>query len=1103
MRKTLYVLLVIAGFALQGFAQNTGRVTGKVTDAENGDALIGVSVTVEGMSIGTATDVEGGFTLDVPQGKSLVFSYIGYRKQTVAVRGTSAMAVRLSPDVQMLEEVVAIGYGSMKKSDLTGAVGSISGEKLRAAPVARVDQALQGRLAGVTVNSNSGQPGADATIRIRGVGTVNSASPVYVVDGIITDNINFLSTSDIASLEVLKDASAQAIYGSRGANGVILITTKTGNTTGKSNVTFESYVGSQNRWRKLDVMRRDAFVDAFTTMAGTASRAKYERDGLNEWIRTYFTPNTSTYYPRVVEYNADGTVRTPGIDYTSYDTDWQDEVFVKDALMQNYYLSVDGGSDKAKYLISSNYFDQNGTLIGSYYNRLTLRVNTEFEVKDWLTVGEHLSFTNSHSRNIQGNGNTALIASALSMAPWDPMVYPEGSLSGHPRPRPQDQRDLSGNYSTPSLFRNVIHPYNQVFNGKPDNNSEDWVGDLYVEIRPFKGLTLRGDVNTKLWYEKRRNFTPVLDVQYNAITRNGVSASMTRSQQLTYEGTATYNTLFAGKHDLTVMFGATTEEYNSYSVSASGSELVNTAERNWYIGQTPDEIRTDDTGALYHTRSGGDSVSKSMMAALLGRLHYVYDNKYLFTFNFRRDGAAKLPKNARWDFFPSFAAAWKINEESFFEPLRTSVDFLKLRVGWGQIGNVNALGSLDFMEKADRNSTWMYGYAFGVPNVLASGMSMTGVPPGLVWERTEQTDFGLDFGLFNNLLYGNIDLYRRDTKDMIMPIVPPGNVGYRYNPKGNAATVRNQGLELNLEHQKRFGAFSYSLGGNIAFVHNELIALNEGEPLYDGIIMSDEGYGLHTIFVREYTGVFQNQAEVDAHSWTDPETGASKLIQPDAKPGDARYADRNNDGQITDADRFDAGNPFPDLTYGFNAQLYYKGFDFQVFFQGVNGNEVYNYLRQNKLETEGYSALSTDMKNVFFPVRQDPADATSPWINGMPGSNGSIPNPTATGSVENKSASTRFVEDASYLRLKNIQLGYTLPRHITGKIGVDRLRIYIGANNLWTVTKYKGYDPEVGNSGRDPKVGNSGRDPEVGNSGRDYGNFPQARTLLAGLSMNF
>jgi TonB-linked SusC/RagA family outer membrane protein len=964
---------------------------------------------------------------------------VGYVAQTIVLKGDAVLQIKLSPDAILLDEVVAIGYGSMKKSDLTGAVGSISGDKLRAAPVARVDQALQGRIAGVTVNSNSGQPGADATIRIRGVGTVNNSDPIYVVDGLITNNINFLSTSDIASISVLKDASAQAIYGARGANGVILITTKKGNNTGKTNLTFESYVGTQNRWKKLDVMGRDEFTNTIAVLG----RTKTELDdvGLNEWIRSNYTPNNSTYYPRIIEMNPDGSVMTPGIDYTLYDTDWQDAVFVKDAVMQNYYISADGGTDKSNYMFSANYLDQEGTLIGSYYNRLTLRLNTSFELRKWLRIGENMSFTNSHSRNIQGNGNTALIASALSMAPWDPVVYPEGSLSGYARNKPQEQRDLSGRYSTPSLFRSVMHPYYQVFNTKPANNSDDWVGDIYLEIMPVKGLTIRGDVNAKLWYGQNRSFTPIYDAIYNAITRNGVSASMTHSKQLTYEGTATYNNKF-GKHDLTAMIGGTYEEYNSYSVNASGSDLENTDEKNWYIGRTPNVIRQDATGAYYSTRSGGDSVDKALLASFLGRVNYVYDDKYYLTVNFRRDGSGKLPQGKQWETFPSVAAAWRMSEEPFFNPLHSILSDLKVRVGWGQIGNANTLVESDFILE---DSDYWYGYPLGSPNSLYVGKGAYAMNPISTWEWTTQTDIGFDFGLWKNLLIGNIDLYRRDTERMIMGIVPPGHVGLLHTPTGNAATVRNQGIEFNLEHQHKIGNVAYSVAGNIAFVNNELTALNEGEPLWDGILLSDEGLPLHTIYVLQYDGVFQNQAEIDAHSWMNPETGATQLIQTDVKPGDARYVDRNNDGQITELDRYNAGNPFPSFTYGFNATVNYKGFDLQLFFQGVAGNDVYNYLGKNKLEANGTSSvLGVSMRDVFYAVPADPNDPGSPWINGMPESNGSIPNPTAMGSTHNSDDSDRFVESAAYLRLKNLQLGYTLPKSLTLKIGVERLRFYVG-----------------------------------------------------------
>ncbi|GAB1415978.1 TonB-dependent receptor [Paludibacter sp.] len=1061
-------------------------MSGTVVDKNDGSEMPGVNILVrDNEKIGTITDVKGFFSLKVPKGSIVEFRFIGYKNQTVTVNKDMSLTVSMESDSKMLEEVVAIGYGTMKKSDLTGAVGSISGKDLKLAPVARLDQALQGRIAGVTVNSNSGQPGADAIIRVRGVGTVGAASPIYVVDGVITDNINFLSTSDIASLEVLKDASTAAIYGSRGANGVILITTKKGGEAGKTNITLESYFGTQNRWKKLDIMGRDEFAKMRSLFSN--SKSELETNGLNEWIRSNFTPNNSTYYPRIIEYNPDGTIKTAGIDYTKIDTDWQDEVFVKDATIQNHYLSLDGSTDKTNYLMSINSFNQNGTLIGSYYKRLTLRLNSSFKVKDWLRIGQNLSFTNSHSYNVQGNGNTALISSALSMAPWDPVVYPEGSLSGYRRTRPEEQRDLSGRYSTPSLFRNVMHPYNQVFNSKPNNNNDDWVGDVYVELTPLKGLTIKGDIGMKLWNGMNRTYTPVLDVIYNSIVKNSVSASMARNQQLSYEGVATYNTKIAEKHDISAMIGASMEEYNYYTVNASGDYLLNDDPKNWYVDKTKNTVIFDaGSNTWIPTRSGGDGVAKGRMASYFGRLHYSFDNKYLLTANMRYDGSSKLTGGHMWRAFPSVAGAWKISEEDFFQPATSVVDFLKVRAGWGLLGNERTLGENAAFSAAWSSANWMVGYPFGTPNLLQNGLSIGNFPPIIEWESTNQTDIGVDFGLLKGKLSGSLDLFLRYTEGMHMTVKAPAHVGYRYDVTANAATVRNQGVEFNLDFKDRVGKFNYSVGGNISIIDNMLINVNGGERIWDGFIMSDQGYALHTIYVLKYDGVFQSQEEINAHKWTNPATGTTQLIQPYAKPGDARYADLNNDGQITDLDRFDAGNPFPPITYGFNATANYHGFDLQIFFQGVAGNEVYNGLRQNKLEFDGSEAvLSSDMRNVFYPVLEDPSDPSSKWINGIEGSNGSIPNPSITGSTDNKLASSRFVEDASYLRLKNLQLGYTIPEKLTKPYGIDRVRFYIGGSNLLTFTNYKGFDPEVGNNGR------------------DYGNFPQARTLLVGLNMNF
>ena len=1092
MKKTFFFLL-LAFFTQLTFGQESRTISGVVTDADDGSPLIGVSVGVQGTTTGTMTDIDGRFTLNVPQGKSLVFNYVGYRPQTVAVRSGAPVNVAMRIDARMLDEVVAVGYGTMRRSDLTGAVGSVSGKDLRAAPVPKIDQALQGRMAGVTVNSNSGQPGADATIRVRGVGTLGNSDPIYVVDGIITDNINFLSPSDIASLEVLKDASASAIYGARGANGVILITTKRGE-TGQSNITFESYYGVQNRWRKLDVMGRDEM--AITRARFTNTLDELQEKGLNAWIESNLTTRSSefsVFYPRVMS-----STDPDGFDYTKVETDWQDAIFQKDATIQNYYLSVDGGTDKSNYLISANYFDQEGLLIGSYYTRLTLRVNSSFQVKKWLKVGENLSFSNSKQRSVQGNGNTALIASALSMGPWDPIKYPEGTYANW-QPRDPvtklpltraDARDLSGLNSSPSLFRNVMHPYNQALHSQQYPSDHDWVGNVYAEITPIKGLLIRGDVGTRLYYGLRRSFSDALYVTNNALDYNGVSQSMTRSQYLAYTGTATYNTLIDKKHDLTAMVGVTVEESTGQSVSVGGSRLKKIESTYWYVDGAPNLIDFNDpddiSKGLYSTRTGGGSASRARSAAYIGRLHYQFDNKYLLTSNIRVDGSDKLTRGKYFEVFPSVAAAWKISEEDFFEPLLDKIDFLKLRLGWGKLGNERSLDEAGAIPQVGRNDTWMYAYPFGNPSILQSGMGITSYPPIILWESTEQYNIGLDFSLLRGLITGNLDLFQRYTHDMHMGIVNPGHVGFRYMVKGNAATVSNKGVELSLEHRNKVGSLTYNVGGNVSIIKNELTKLNAGEPLWEGILFSDEGLPLRTMYLYTYDGVFQTQEEVDGYTWTNPETGDVKKIQPDARPGDAKYLDINNDGQITIDDRSNQGNPFPWLTYGFNIGAEYKGFDLQMFFQGVAGNKVFNYLRLNKLESDSYeSVLSTDMRNVFL-AGPDPNDPTK-IINIMPGSNGSIPNPTlsTTQQVQNKYESTRFLEDASYLRLKNIQLGYTIPKHITRSVAIERARIYIAASNLLTFTKYKGFDPEVGTSGR------------------DYGNYPQVRTVMVGVNVNF
>ena len=1074
--KNIGKTLAIAFLAMAVQSLVAQRVTGVATDAGSGEVMAGVTVAVSGTANATMSDANGEYSIDAPSNGKLSFSFVGYVSQTININGRSVINVSLKEDVKELNDVVAIGYGTMRKSDLTGAIGSVSGDKLTATPVSGVDKALQGQLAGVTVNSNSGQPGSNATVRVRGIGTINSPDPWYVVDGLLTDNINFLSPNDIQSVEVLKDASAQAIYGSRGANGVILITTRKGE-KGKSRISFDSYFGVQNRWKKLDVMQRDELANMLATFNG--QKSYLDANGLNAWVNQYKISSTNTLYPQIVD-----ATHPDGLDLMQIETDWQDAVFVKDAQIQNHYLTIDGGNDNGVYMVSANFFDQKGTLIGSSYKRLTLRLNTDYQMRKWLKVGENLSFSNSSTYNINGNSQfTGLLYSALSMAPWDPVQYSDGTWSVG---RTSNRQDLSGRYSTPTLFANVSNPFYLAYNTKPYNNSIDIVGDIFMEVKPITDLTLRGDVSVKYWDGLNRNYTPVLNATYGAVNMNSVGAALQRTVNLTYEGRATYHKIFAEKHDLTVMAAATSEDKNWYIVSATGQNLKNTDPSYWYVNSGTPGVYNKGTAMAplwVSYNSGGDGVSKERMVSFLGRVMYNYGDRYLLTASVREDGSSRLPPGHYWDLFPSVAAAWKISGEQFFVPLTNTFDLLKLRAGWGRIGNVNSIGLNQSEGNISGPGVWFVGYPLGSPNAMTEGATLETVPLGCVWERTDQIDIGLDMGVFKNRLTATIDVFNRKTSGMLMGVQPPAHVGYAMQAVGNAGDVQNQGIELSLTHQNTVKDFTYSISANASFIKNKLTSLNNGTPQWNGVIMNNEGYPLNTIWVRQYAGVFQTQAEIDAYTWTDPTTGITQKIQPNAKPGDAKYVDRNNDGVIDDNDRYNAGNPFPSVTYGLNASLAWKGFDLSLFFQGVAGVQVYNYLRQNMLESDGsIGILGTQMRNVFYATQ----DAQGNWVNGIAGSDGSIPNPTNTaGSPDNKLASDRFVENASYLRLKNIELGYTFPLQATSIIGVNKFRIYVSATNLLTFTKYTGYDPEVGNSGQ------------------DWGNYPQSRNLIFGLNISF
>lgn len=1027
-------------------------VKGVVMAEGEPDPVIGANVIVKGTTLGTITDFDGNFTLQANAGDVLLVSYMGYKSKEVKA-STQPLTITLQPDNVMLEEVVAIGYGTMKRSDLTGAITSVSAEDLNKAPVAGLDQALQGRAAGVTVTTNSGQPGEGATIRIRGIGSaIGGNEPLYVVDGVITSDIRFLAPADIQSMEILKDASATAIYGSRGANGVILVTTRSGG-QGKANISFDAYWGMQNRWKKLDLM--DAKTQAETQIRigamrnGAEEMAFYNKMGFMEWLKMYKL-GKSIYYPT-------------NFDYASQETDWQDEVFNANAFMHNYNLSIDGGSDKGHYAFSTSYFGQEGTIIGSNYNRFTLRLNTDYEVRKWLKIGEHLSFVATTGRNAMHNSSSAgasVITAAMAMGQWDPIYYPDGSVN-------VNGKDLSGDYSAGSNFKNVTNPYQMAFNTEPSSKSERVVGDFYLEIKPIEGLVIRPSISLDYTLSRTRNFTyPNTYTSYNYSEKNFISSSMGRYCTLLEEVTATYSKKI-GKHNFSVMVGQTWEEYNYYSIGGSGAQILNPVESNWYLNNATE----DQTFA-------SDGVGRTRRLSFLGRVFYSYADRYLITANFRADASSRFTKDP-WGYFPSVALAWRMSEESWLKDVEW-MDNLKLRLGFGQAGN-DGIPSGSFIPTMTSGEDVFVGYPLGYPQVIAGGAAvLTQVNTAGKWETNEQWDAGIDFSFWNGKLSGTVDYFLRDTKDALLYVNAPAHVGNRYSLIKNVGNIRNTGVELSLDHKHHIGAFHYNIGANVSFLHNELTALNGGSPLWGDRTKTDLGLALNSFWGYEYEGIYQSDAEA-----------LEQLYQYNAETigvhaGDARYKDRNEDGILNEDDKLCIGNPFPKLTYGFNLGADFYGVDVQLFFQGVHGNKIYNAMRE-RLEGDGTSnALGNYVADEVWVGYTDVVrDALlAKGVNWMELENreGSIPNPL--GSPTNTENSTRFIEDGSYLRLKNLQIGYTLPKKITEKFYCSRLRVYMTASNLFTITKYSGYDPEVG-------------------SGVDYGNYPQSRTFTFGLNATF
>lgn len=1046
MHKILLFLSAIMLAGASAFGQNV-QVSGTVVSAEDGEPMIGATVQVkENPTVGTATDIDGNYTINVKPGQSLKFSYVGYTPLEKKVTAGGKLDVTLQSSAEMLQEVVAIGYGTVKKSDLTGSVASVAADKLTKTPASSLANALQGQAAGVTVNSLTGRPGASAEVRIRGVGTVNGASPIYVVDGVITDDINFLSPNDIEHTEILKDASATAIYGSRGANGVIIVTTKGGKRNQDARISLDAYIGMQQRWKKIDVMGAGEYADALLAINGTAASKKYYNEhGLNGWLKVFNGVGASDYFPTVY----DPDTNPEGFDYASQETDWQDEVF-RDGLIQNYHLGIDGGSERFTYSASASWFSQQGIIKGSDYSRFTARLNSSYQAFSWLKIGENISFMASKARNAYESGDNSesaganILSAAFAMAPWDPTHYPEGSVN-------RKGKDLSGGIAAGSQFKNVTNPFSMVEYSHPKVRNERWVGNVFAEIMPIKHLTFRSSFNFDYRITMDKSFMDAYEVSaYDKRDKNFLSSSMSRAFYYNVDNILTYARTI-GKHDFSAMVGQTVEEYSYYSIGNSGASIINPAEKNWYLSQVTEDFGTPS-----------DGVARNRRFSWLGRVNYNFDGRYMATVNFRADGSSKFPEHA-WGYFPSFALAWRLSNESFLKNV-AAVSDLKLRFGWGKVGNDN-IGDDAFVLNMFNDGPTFVDYPFGLTPVLNPGAAvLTWINNGGHWENTEQWSLGVDFGFFNNKLTGTIDGFIRDTNDMLMSVNAPAHVGNRYAATANVGKVRNKGIELTLEHRNTVNDwFHYSIGGNVSFIDNELTELNGGAPIYtnyDQVQVVNQGYPLYYFWGYEYDGIYRTQDDVDNAMW-----GYAAGENP-YSVGDAKFIDQNGDGKIDRTnDRKYLGSSIPKVNYGINLQAYLKDFDIQLFFQGAGGHYIYNQMR-HRLEGNGSnSILSPVMTNAWT------ADNTDGWL----------PNPKNS---INYDVSDRFLEKGDYFRLKNLQVGYSLPKSVLGRSGLDNCRFYVQISNLFTVTKYTGFDPEV-------------------NGGVDYGNFPQCRTFLFGVNITY
>lgn len=1020
-------------------------VTGVVTSGTDGEALIGVSVQVkERPQVGTITDFEGRYSLQARSNETIVFSYIGFKSQEVKASKT-VVNVELEEDSEILDEVVVVGYGTMKRSDLTGSVVSVGEDEIKQSIVTSLDQALQSKAAGVSVTQNSGTPGGGISVSIRGINSLNGNEPLYVIDGVaISGNndsnssvLSSINPSDVVSMEILKDASATAIYGSRASNGVVLITTKQGQ-AGKTRITYEGYYGLQQLPKKLGVMNLREYAEYQNLRAeviGFGERAEF----------------------------ADISLLGEG-------TDWQGEIF-QNASMHNHQLNISGGNDNVKYSLSAGYLQQEGIAIGSDFERFSARVNMDNKITKWLSTGLRASVAQTTQNNTIDSGN--IIRTAIEQLPDTPARNPDGSWGAQ-------AENMYGTY-----FSN---PVAEALMRENYNRGLQMYVDFFADVTLWKGLVFRAEYAGNYYYSNTYQYTPSYDYGHYVQSSTG-SRGANNGSNWTLKTYLTYNGTF-GKHNISVMAGHEAQE-NSYETLY--------ASRDNYLFNTIHELNMGDSSTAKNSSGRGSSAIESYY----GRLNYGYDDRYLATFTVRGDGSSSFGPANRWGVFPSMALAWKINNEKFLKDVKW-LNNLKLRLGWGLVGNQSASSYAYGVTMASAASIWGTGfYAGNYPN------------DKLKWEETKAWNAGIDLNLFDNRVEFIFDTYLKNTDNLLMQASLPSYVtGIINSPWVNAGAMENKGAEFTLNTVNISKKdFTWRTGITISFNKNKITKLYTETAGLSGTIdgaqtltYSTVGQPVGQYYGYKVIGMFKEesdfyQRDADGNFLLDKNGNKLPVALPEnqhiAKDevwvGDYIFEDLNGDGVIDEQDRTYLGNPEPKFSYGFNNTFTYKGFDMNIFINGVYGNKLVNLFRKDFTNPMRNSNLLKEATGIAHVELIDPAQPEEIW-------NVHVSNPesatvqrlnTADGNDNNR-MSSRFVEDGSYLRIKNISLGYTFPQKWTRKWHIENLRVYMNIQNAFTFTKYKGYDPEVGAYNYNVLL-----------RGVDYARYPSQRIYTVGLNLSF